>query len=138
MCAGLGGGEGDLGGAAGGGSEGAAGGGAVSGDGVVWAVAVMAERVAGVAAVLVIWTGRVAVVPSWTEPKLSEKGVTVMGDGVAMPRREMNSRAVLESEVISRAEMRLVVVLVATGCGEKAMMMVQLAEGTSVAQLVGR
>src|SRR5271170_5504518 len=79
--------------------------------------------------------GRVALLPTWTEPKLSEMGVTVMGDGVAMPSRLMNSSAVLESETISRAEMRFVVVLVATGCGEKAMRMVQLCEGTSVAQV---
>ncbi len=89
----------------------------------------MPWKVAGVVAVLVIWRGSVVVLPSWTEPKLREMGEMTIGDGVAAPRRLMKSSAVLESEVISRAEMRLVVVFDATGCGEKVTMMMQLAEG---------
>ena len=68
-----------------------------------------------------------------------------MGDGVAAPRRLMKSSAVLASEVISRAAMRLsgvvaaVGVLSATpGCGVKVTMSRQLAEGSSVAQLLWR
>ena len=64
-------------------------------------------KVAGVGLVLVIWRGRVAVVPSWTVPKSSERGERVRVEGVALPRRLMKSSAVLESEVISRALMRV-------------------------------
>jgi hypothetical protein len=98
-------------------------------------VVVMLLTVAGVGAVLVIWTGRVAVLPSWTEPKSRAMGETVIGDGVAAPRRLMNSRAVLASEVISRALMR-VVAFVAEGCGVKVTMRMQLAEGRMVVQLL--
>jgi hypothetical protein len=85
----------------------------------------------GAVVMLVIWTGRVAEVPTWTLPKLRVKGEKSRGDGLATPKREMNSRAVLESEVISRAEMRLEMVLGKMGCGVKLMLMTQLAEGTS-------
>ena len=67
-------------------------------------------KVAGVVAVLVIWRGRVEVAPSWTEPKSRAMGERVRADGVAVPRRLMKSRAVLASEVISRALMRVVAV----------------------------
>jgi hypothetical protein len=79
---------------------------------------------------LVIWTGRAELVPTWMLPKLSVKGEKLKGDGLATPKREMNSSAVLESEVISRAEMRLEMVLGKMGCGVKLMLMTQLAEGT--------
>ena len=95
----------------------------------------MLLKVAGVVAVLVIWTGRVEVAPSWTEPKSRAMGETVRGDGVAVPRRLMNSSAVLASEVISRALMR-VGALVAEGCGVKVTMRMQLAEGMMVVQLL--
>src|SRR5580704_16984312 len=62
-------------------------------------------------------------------------GETVSGDGVAVPSRLMKSRAVLASEVISRALMR-VVALVAEGCGVKVTMRRQLAEGRIVLQLL--
>jgi hypothetical protein len=62
-------------------------------------------------------------------------GERVRGDGVAVPRRLMNSRAVLASEVISSALMRLVA-LVAEGCGVKVTMRMQLAEGMTVVQLL--
>src|SRR5580704_10284340 len=62
-------------------------------------------------------------------------GETVSGDGVAVPSRLMKSRAVLASEVISRALMR-VVALVAEGCGVKVTMRMQLAEGRIVVQLL--
>src|SRR5882757_806470 len=74
----------------------------------------MLLKVAGLVLVLVIWSGRVEVVPSWTVPKSSAMGEMVRGDGVAVPRRLMKSSAVLASEVISRALMR-VVALVAEG-----------------------
>ena len=95
--------------------------------------------VAGVVAVLVICTGRVEVVPSWTEPKSRAMGEMVRGDGVAAPRRLMNSRAVLASEVISRALMRVVDIdweaAGDAGCGVKVTMRMQLAEGMMVVQL---
>ncbi len=69
----------------------------------------------GAVVMLVIWTGRVAELPTWTLPKLRVKGERLSGEGLATPRRLTNSSAVLESEVISMAEMRLVVVLAATG-----------------------
>ena len=64
---------------------------------------------------MVIWKGSVAVLVSWTEPKFKLMGEMAIGDGVAVPRRLMKSSALLESEVISMAEMRLVVVFDATG-----------------------
>src|SRR6266481_3214962 len=94
----------------------------------------MLLKVAGLVLVLVIWSGRVEVAPSWTVPKSSAMGEMVRGEGVAVPRRLMKSRAVLESEVISRALMR-VVALVAEGCGVKVTMRRQLAEGRMVVQL---
>src|ERR1700722_1251066 len=95
----------------------------------------MLLKVAGLALVLVIWRGSVEVAPSWTVPKSRVMGETVRGDGVAVPRRLMKSRAVLASEVISRALMR-VVALVAEGCGVKVAMRMQLAEGRRVVQLL--
>ena len=78
--------------------------------------------------------------PSWTVPKSRAMGARVRGDGVASPRRLMKSSAVLASEVISRALMRVVggsegagdVV----GCGVKVTMRMQLAEGSTVPQLL--
>jgi hypothetical protein len=99
---------------------------------LVWVVLLMGW---GVVALLAIWTGRVELAPSWTEPKSRAMGETVMGDGVAVPRRLTNSRAVLASEVISRALMR-VAALVAEGCGVKVTMRMQLAEGMMVVQLL--
>src|SRR5580700_10648525 len=97
----------------------------------------MLLKVAGVVPVLVIWRGRVEVAPSWTEPKSSAIGETVRGDGVAVPRRLMNSRAVLASEVISRALIRFVDAAgEAVGCGVKVTMRMQLAEGMMVVQLL--
>src|SRR5271170_184640 len=95
----------------------------------------MLLKVTGAALVLVIWTGRVEVAPSWTVPKSREMGARVRGDGVASPRRLMKSSAVLASEVISRALMR-VEELVAEGCGVKVTMRMQLAEGRMVVQLL--
>ena len=92
--------------------------------------------VAGVAAVLVIWIGRVLEALSCTEPKLSAMGESVMGDGVAAPMRLMKSRAVLASEVISRALMRVVAVVSVEGCGAKVTMRSQLAEGRMVEQVL--
>src|SRR5271156_727327 len=89
----------------------------------------MPWKVAGVVAVLVIWRGSVVLLPSWTEPKSSDIGEMAIGDGVAAPRRLMKSSALLESEGISMAEMRLVGVFDATGWGAKVTMMMQLAEG---------
>src|SRR6267154_1068875 len=64
-------------------------------------------------------------------------GETMRGDGVAVPRRLMNSRAVLASEVISRALMRVVEgAAEASGCGVKVTMRMQLAEGMMVLQLL--
>ena len=88
------------------------------------------------AAVLVIWIGRVLDAPSCTEPKLSAMDESVMGAGVAIPWRLMKSRAVLASEVISRALMRVVLVGSAEGCGVKVTMRMQLAEGRMVEQLL--
>jgi hypothetical protein len=97
----------------------------------------MVLKVAGVVLVLVIWSGRVLVLPSWRVPKSSAIGETVSGDGVAVPKRLMKSRAVLASEVISRALMRLSgVEVTALGCGVKVMMRMQLEEGRMVEQLL--
>src|SRR5712672_2969677 len=68
-------------------------------------------------------------------------GEMVRGDGVAVPRRLMNSRAVLASEVISRALMRVAGIdegaaVDAEGCGVKVTMRMQLAEGMMVVQLL--
>jgi hypothetical protein len=63
-------------------------------------------------------------------------GESVMGEGVAAPRRLMKSRAELASEVISRALMRVVLVGSAEGCGVKVTVRMQLAEGRMVAQLL--
>ncbi len=92
---------------------------------------------AGVVLVLVIWSGRVVVEPSWTLPKLRAMGEIVSGDGVAVPRRLMKSSAVLASEVISSALMRVVVGAVElVGCGVKLTMRRQDAEGRMVVQLL--
>jgi hypothetical protein len=72
-------------------------------------VEVMPLKVAGAALVLVIWRGRVLALPSGTVPKSRAMGARVSGDGVAAPRRLMKSSAVLASEVISRALIRVVV-----------------------------
>src|SRR3984957_3503151 len=91
----------------------------------------MVGWVGGGGVMLGIGTGRVAEVPIWTLPKLRTKGEKLRGEGLATPKSEMNSRAVLESEVISRAEMRLETVLGKLAWGVKLMLMTQLAEGTS-------
>src|SRR5580704_4411184 len=97
----------------------------------------MLLKVAGVVPVLVISRGSVEVAPSWTEPKSRALGEMVRGDGVAVPRRLMNSRAVLASEVISRALMRVVVGAVdVVGWGVKVTRRMQLAEGMRVVQLL--
>jgi hypothetical protein len=93
----------------------------------------MELKVAGVVLVLVIWSVRVLMLPSWTVPKSRAMGERVRGDGLAAPRRLMKSRAVLASEVISRALMR-VVAFVAEGCGVKVTTRMQLAEGRMVVQ----
>ena len=67
----------------------------------------MPWKIAGVEAVLVIWKGSVAVLVSWTEPKFKLMGEMAIGDGVAVPRRLMKSRAELAVEVISMALMRV-------------------------------
>jgi hypothetical protein len=77
----------------------------------------MPLKVAGVVLVLVICSWRVEVSPSWTVPKSRAIGERVSGEGVALPRRLMKSRAVLASEVISSALMRVVSVGSAVGCG---------------------
>src|SRR3979411_2141588 len=64
-------------------------------------------------------------------------GETMRGDGVAAPRRLMKSRAVLASEVISRALMRVVEGAVdAVGCGVKVTMGMELGGGMMVAHLL--
>ena len=56
---------------------------------------------------------------------------------MAVPRRLMNSRAVVASEVISRALIRFVDAAgEAVGCGVKVTMRMQLAEGMRVVQLL--
>src|SRR5579871_2328637 len=75
--------------------------------------------------------GSCEVVPTRTVPKSSEVGEKVMIAGVALPRRLMNSSGVVESEVISRAAMR-----VPGSCGVKLAVMGQLAPGRSVAQVL--
>src|SRR5437868_5597612 len=79
--------------------------------------------------------GRVEVAARGTEPESRVMGERVMGDGVAAPRRLMNSSAVLESEVISSALMR-VIALLAEGCGVNVTISMQLAEGMMVVQLL--
>ena len=69
-----------------------------------------------------------------TVPKSRAVGEKVRVEGVAVPRRLMKSSGVLESEVISRALMR--VVRVAEGWGVKVTVRVQLAPGTRVVQLL--
>src|SRR5271154_4522046 len=96
----------------------------------------MPLKVAGLVLVLAVWRGRVLVAPSWTVPKSRAMGAMMRGDGVAVPRRLMKSRAVLASEVISRAVMRVVSDGSAVGCGVKVTMTMQLAEGMTVAQLL--
>jgi hypothetical protein len=96
----------------------------------------MLLKVAGVVLLLVIWSGSVLVAPSWTVPKSRAMGERVRGDGVALPRRLMKSRAVLASEVISSALMRVVLVGSAVGCGVKVTMRMQLDEGRRVVQLL--
>ena len=46
---------------------------------------------------LVIWSGRVALLPSWTVPKSRVTGESVSGEGEAMPKRLMKSSALLAS-----------------------------------------
>src|SRR5579871_2737208 len=75
--------------------------------------------------------GSCEVVPTRTGPKSREVGEKVMVDGVALPRRLMNSSGVVESEVISSAAMR-----VPGSCGVKVTVMGQLEPGTRVAQVV--
>ena len=89
----------------------------------------MELKVAAVALVLVICRGSVVVLPSWTEPKSRVMGEMVRGDGVAMPRRLMKSSAVLASEVISRALIRVLIDVSVVGCGVKVTMRSQLARG---------
>ena len=68
--------------------------------------------------------------PRRTVPKSRAVGERVRVAGLAAPRRLMNSSEVLESEVISRAAMRVPVEL----CGVKLTVRGQLAPGTRVAQ----
>ena len=90
-------------------------------------------KVAAEGLVLVIWRGSVEEAPSWTVPKSREMGESARAEGVASPSRLMKSSAVLESEVISMALMR---VLVVPGCGVNVTMRRQLEEGRMVSQLV--
>ena len=93
------------------------------------------------APVLVIWMGRVAVLPTKTAPKSSDAGVKVSVEGVAAPTRLMKSSAVLASVVISRALMRVSVASEAVCnafCGVKVTMMEQLAPGTMEVQPLWR
>src|SRR5713226_7302785 len=85
----------------------------------------MLLKMAGEGLTLVIWMGRRAVTPTRMLPKSSEVGEKTRLAGVALPRRLMKSRAVLESEVIWRALMRVPVVW-----GVKAAVSVQVAAGT--------
>jgi hypothetical protein len=96
----------------------------------------MLLKVAGLALVLVICRGRVAALPSCTVPKSRVMGEMVRGEGAAVPSRLMKSRAVLASEVISRALIRVVADMSAVGCGVKVTMKRQLAEGRMVVQLL--
>src|ERR1700742_1724919 len=96
----------------------------------------MVLKAAGVVEVLVTWSGSVEVRPSWTAPKSRVTGERVRGEGEAVPRRLMKSSAVLASEVISSALMRVVVVVSAVGCGVKVTLTMQLAVGSRVAQLL--
>ena len=89
----------------------------------------MLLKMAGVELTLVIRMGRLAVAPMEMLPKSSEVGLKTRLAGVALPRRLMKSREVLESEAISMALMRVPVV-----CGVKATVRVQVAAGTRVAQ----
>src|SRR5580698_7564768 len=91
----------------------------------------MALKRAGVEVTLVIWMGRVEVLPTRMVPKSRDVGEKTRLAGLAGPRRLMNSSAVLESEVISIALMRLPMVW-----GVKATVRVQEALATRVAQLL--
>jgi hypothetical protein len=74
--------------------------------------------------------GRVEAPPTSTVPKSSEAGEKLRLDGLAEPRRLMKSSVALESELISRALMR-----VPGSCGVKVRLRVQLAPATRVVQL---
>jgi hypothetical protein len=75
--------------------------------------------------------GRVEVLPTSRVPKSSEAGEKLRLDGFAVPKRLMKSSAVLASEVISSALMR-----VPGSCGVKVAAMLQLAPGTRVIQVL--
>src|SRR5258708_13778509 len=90
----------------------------------------MVVKMAGVGLTLVIWMGRRAVAPTRMLPKSSEVGLKTRLAGVALPRRLMKSRAGLESEVISRALMRVPVGWIEEAWGGKATVRVQVAAGT--------
>ncbi len=73
----------------------------------------MALRLLKVAAevpLLVIWMGRVAELARGTVAKSRKVGEKLRAEGAGGTMRLMNSSAVLESEEISRAEMRVPVV----------------------------
>jgi hypothetical protein len=89
----------------------------------------MVLKVTGVAAVLVIWRGRVVELPTRTVPKSSAAGARARKDGSAAPMRLMKSSEELASEVISSAPMR-----VPGDWGVNATMRLQLAPGTMVVQ----
>jgi hypothetical protein len=57
--------------------------------------------------VLVIWSGRLPVLPRRMVPKSRAAGVKVRKEGVAAPARVMKSREELESERISMAPTRV-------------------------------
>ena len=82
---------------------------------------------------LVTWTGRVAVAPTSSEPKLRLVGENVSGDGAAVTKSEMNSSEVEESLAISSEAMRVPAVW-----GLALTMMEQVAAGTMVAQALWR
>ena len=95
-------------------------------------------RIAGLEAVLVIWTPSVAFAPTSTVPKLSAAGARTMVGGLETPTSEMNSSDVLALEEISIAPTRAAGLVPgwAEGCGVKVMVRVQLAPGTMMEQLL--
>ena len=78
--------------------------------------------------------GRVAELPTRTEPKSSEEGAMTSVEGVAVPKRLMKSREALESEDISRASMTSVMACADDAVGVKVTERGQLVPGTMTGQ----
>ena len=87
-------------------------------------------KVMGAVPVLLIWTGRVDVVPSTVEPKVSDAGLRVSGLAVEVDASETNSSAVAAFERISSEAM-----CVPGVCGVAVTVIVQVLPGRVVVQV---